>query len=333
MAEWPSDDDVSAAADRLSSKLHQLPDKPSLLGEIVSPAGEAVRAMLSEMIKALVADAVKQLESDVQDFVALDPQRLVDQHDLAQQAAKMVDSETSNDYIDVVCRAVGDWQGEAAEAFKTHVGRFAPFVDDQRKYIEDAQKSLIAAYKLAVLSRRDFIALAEATIAAVDRYLGARSDRQTSVALKIAGGVVSGVLSAASGGLVGIGLAVGAAAITGGIEAYTAELAADKPEAVISAYRNALTRIRDTLRQDLDTLAKYNDKRRNDVEGAPPRLFDPLPSSVDVDSPDFSYERFFSEWENSPHFPELVEQERKRIAEPADVVRADSLITRALDGG
>lgn len=313
MAEWPSDQDVLTAAYRLSGRLQELLDA----GYFPTPVGPNTREIITGTI-----------EADAQEFIAVDPQKLVDQYDMLQRAAAQVDGEKAHEYTDNIRRAVEDWNGEAAEAFKTHIGHFDPFHESQHGFLQETRKSLIAAYKLAVLSRRDFVDLADATSAAIDRHLSDAADRETSTTLKIAGGVVAGVLSAATGGVVGVGLAVGAAAITGAIEAHTAELSAPEPLDIVTAYRDEHTRIRDALQQDYNALATFNDTQRSDVDGLSTGLFTPLPSYTDVDSPDFSYDKFFSEWESSPGFGERVDE--NRAAPPPANVRRDSPISLAL---
>jgi hypothetical protein len=314
METWVTDEQLYDAADRCARKLIEM--CADATGDPhTTPPGSLPRTIAGS------------LRLDAEDFMLFDPARL-DEYARILAIAKATGSnphayadfeETKNHLI--------NWTGDAAIAFKRQVDLMTEFCDLQQFNILQALLGLLATGQLAVRARADYLELAEATIAAAQREIGEQAKREATAVVSIAGEIVDAVLNLEPGRLLNGAISI-FVKIGGESGKYVIEGA--DADVVIGNYVRARTELARFYDQELRTLGKRLQERIDEVlrDGQP--LREPLPAYCQVDSPDFSYERFQSTrgGELAPITP-VVEEERRKYVEEKKV--ADTEIDRRLN--
>ncbi|GLZ43378.1 hypothetical protein [Actinokineospora sp. NBRC 105648] len=223
-----------------------------------------------------------------------------------------------------------DWNGVAAEQFTAHLGMIEHFARAQNDHLNEQLIALASAYVLAVQVREDFKRLVDKWVEVSREFREADAERRAGVELKIGAAVVAAVVGAATAGAgVAVGLLVLSGAATVGVEVYTPNLGGETPDDVWKSFQAALTEHRQRYLEAVDRIQLRLVGYRDGVS-APTQLFSPLPSSVDVDSPDFRYENFSHRGEAPPGFGSQVDRRRGEYV--AEKQAPPGLISRALDG-
>lgn len=297
MAMWPSEDELRDAAERLIKKLIELYDMFVGNPDYYPPSA-------AEPI-------FESLRLDAQDYLSLDPQRIEDEYERTINAARDVgDNAAATAELELMnnTHLVG-WSGPAALEFKRRVTLVREVGDSQAAEIRQGCLCLGTMLALAVESRRSYLELVEATIAAADRALGNEVKRDTKAAISISADVVKDLLALnpetlASGGLsmfIGVAKNVADVIIEGG----------DAPE-VIDSYVRGRTSLAASYRGGLELVRLRLDGTHESLRGRTFPLEPPLDAVTDIDSPDFSYENLKYHAGVSQDFGSRVAEEREK---------------------
>lgn len=320
MGFWKSDDEIFAWGDTLGRKFAGLANK-----EGVGYGSE----VLSRMKTALHENA--------RDFLGLDPQKILDEWDRMMKAAK----EIGVDVSEVVTVELGatenylsGWHGEGADAFKRHVDRIRAFTGKQQLYMLETVRALAVLLKIAVQSREDFAALAQATADQVDKAFDDHDDAKTEFVLKVGNGIAKGVLDVISDPKKAM-FAIAETVMDITVEGVTLALEGGKLGDIVTSYVGQRDRMLSGYEAELGQVATLISEAQRDYVDEKLDMFEPLPVALDVRSPDFRYTTFMSKDRDPGQFAPAVERERQRyVAEQQPrLVSPDSPIQQRLAGG
>ncbi|WP_370964800.1 hypothetical protein [Amycolatopsis sp. cg9] len=327
MADWKTDDEVRSAADRAARRLIDLFDDEQPDGLWLGPP-ETYPEGGGVLLRGLLHDADQVL--------SLDPQKIIDEFDRMKKVGRALDGTSSADVIDAFRKidySVEDWAGDGADAFRRQISMIQAFLGQQTGYLVRTVESLAVLLAASVQARRDFIAVAEATSAAVTKAVNQHADADEKILIGIGASVVSAVLGIATGGAwftAAAGVVIGAS--SAGIQLA---VDGDKFAEVSSGYTAARNQVIGTYQDNIrDALTRVHDAERDLLEEKN-ELFAPMPPSIRVLSPTFRYEDFSSTDLPAGGFGAQVEREhRKLLAQPAPsgVAGAGTPIQRRLDG-
>ncbi|MGW5052994.1 hypothetical protein [Actinokineospora sp. NPDC004072] len=226
--------------------------------------------------------------------------------------------------------SLGDWDGTAAQAFKEHMSNVREFATAQREHTGELLKYLIAAYLLATNARDDLHALMSEWLSVSRKFRADEEEQRVDLAVKIGAVLIAGALAipSAGGSLAMAGIAAGAA-VTATAEVVTA-LGGTTPEEVYASAGNAIVKLGERYDDAVRALRMKMDGYLGSIVSGSPHILRPLPSSTDVDSPDFRYENFYSDLRPTPAFSADVARERERYV--AEKNSTDNPIGRVLGG-
>lgn len=143
------------------------------------------------------------LLDDVDKVLSLDPQKTMDEFERMKKIGRALDHDTSSDIIDAFRKIdywVQDWEGSRADAFRHQISMIQAFIGQQVGYLVKTVESLAILLAASVQARRDYVAAADATSAAVTKALKQHDDADTKIAISVGASVVSAVLGIATGG-------------------------------------------------------------------------------------------------------------------------------------
>jgi hypothetical protein len=276
------------------------------------------------------------LLGDADDVLSLDPQKIIDEFERMKKVGRALDKETSSDIVDAFRKidySVQDWEGDGADAFRRQISMIQAFLGQQTGYLVKTVEALAILLAASVQARRDYVAVADATSAAVAKALEQHDEADTKIVISVSAGVVSAVLGIATGGAwftATAGVVIGAS--SAGLQlAVDGDKFAEVAAGYHSGKKQVLTTYQDIIR---NALGKVQDAER-DLLGEKNELFAPMPPSITVDSPSFRYEDFSSVDRSVAGFEPKVEQERRKLVEqhaPTGVAGPDTPIQRRLDG-
>jgi hypothetical protein len=328
MGDWKSDDEVRFAADRAAHRLIDLfnnerPDGKWLGSPEVYPDGGG-------------AVVLRGLMEDADQVLSLDPQKIIDEFERMKKVGRALDQDTSSEIIDAfrsIDYSVQDWEGAGAQAFQHQISMIQAFIGQQAGYLVKTVESLAVLLAAAVQARRDYVAVANATSAAVAKALKQHDEADTKIVISVGSSVVSAILGIATGGAwftATAGVVIGASsaglqlAVDGNKFGEVAGGYASGRDQLLTAYkdivRSAMTKIQEAER---DLLGEKNE------------LFAPIPPAIDVTSPAFGYQNFAAIDRSLAQFGPKVDAEHRKLVEshkPAGIVNPDSPIRRRLDG-
>jgi hypothetical protein len=207
------------------------------------------------------------------------------------------------------------------------------FIGQQASYLVKTVESLAVLLAASVQARRDYVAVANATSAAVAKALKQHDEADTKIMISVGASVVSAILGIATGGAwftATAGVVIGASsagfqlAVDGAKFAEVAGSYAAGRDQLLTAYkdivRSAMTKIQEGER---DLLGEKNE------------LFAPIPPTIDVNSPAFGYQNFASIDRSPTRFGPKVDEEHRKLVDghkPAGILNPDNPIRRRLDG-
>ncbi len=328
MGDWKSDDEVRSAADRAARRLINLFDEEQPDGKWLGSPEAYPDGGGAVLLRSFLEDA--------DNVLSLDPQKIIDEFERMKKVGRALDQDTSSDIIDAFRKidySVQDWEGGGADAFRHQISMIQAFIGQQADYLVKTVESLAILLAASVQARRDYVAVADATSAAVAKALKQHDDADTKIAISIGASVVSAVLGVATGGAwftASAGVIIGAA--SAGLQLA---VDGDKFAEVASGYKTGKDQVLSSY-QDIvhSSLAKIQDAER-DLLGEKNELFAPTPPSIDVKSPSFHYEDFSSADRPVAEFDPKVDQEHRKLVEehaPTGVTGPDTPIQRRLDG-
>ncbi|WP_410597894.1 hypothetical protein [Amycolatopsis sp. lyj-23] len=328
MGDWKTDDEVRSAADRAARRLidlfdHEQPDGKWLGSPETYPGGGG-----AVLLRGLLDDADK--------VISLDPQKIIDEFERMKKVGRALDQETSADIIDAfrtIDYSVQDWEGGGADAFRRQVSMIQAFLGQQAGYLVKTVESLAILLAASVQARRDYIAAADATSAAVAKALQQHADADTKIAISVGASVVSAVLGVATGGAwftASAGVVIGAS--SAGLQLA---VDGDKFADVASGYKAAKNQVLTTYQDIIATALGKAQEAERDLLGEKNELFAPMPPSINVTSPSFHYADFSSTDRPVAEFDSKVDQEHRKLIDqhgPASVTAPATPIQRRLDG-
>ncbi|MBE8519369.1 hypothetical protein ILP97_17955 [Amycolatopsis sp. H6(2020)] len=323
MADWKSDDEVRSAADRAARRLidlfdHEQPDGKWLGSPETYPNGGG-----AVLLDGMLGDADRVL--------SLDPQKIIDEFERMKKVGRALDHDTSSDIVDAFRKidySVQDWEGDGADAFGRQVSMIQAFLGQQAGYLVRTVESLAILLAASVQARRDYIAVADATGAAVAKALQQHSEADTKTAISVGASVVSAVLGIATGGAwfaATAGVVIGAS--SAGLQVA---VDGDKFGEVAAGYRTAKDKVLRSYEENVRGALDRVLAAEQDLLGEKNELFAPLPPSITVNSPTFHYGDFASVDRPAAEFDPKVDQEQKKlVGQPAG---PETPIQRRLDG-
>jgi hypothetical protein len=320
MGFWKSDDLIFAWGDTLGMKFAGLANK-----EGVGYGGE----VLSRMKTALHENA--------RDFLSLDPQKILDEWDRMAKAARDVGVDVS-EVVTVELGAakdhLADWHGEGADKFKEHVDQIRAFTGRQYHSIMETVRALAALLRIAVQARDDFSALAQATADQVDKAFEDKAEESTEFVLKVGSGIAKGVLEVISDPKKAA-FAIAETVMDIAVEGVTLAIGGDKLGDIVAAYVQQRDRLLDGYETELDEVAHLLERAQHRHLAEDASLIEPLPVTLNVNSPDFRYSSFMSKDMDPVQFGPAVERERQRFAteQQPRLMNPDSPIQQRLAGG
>ncbi|MFD1044257.1 hypothetical protein ACFQ1S_00925 [Kibdelosporangium lantanae] len=280
-------------------------------------AGLAIKGGGLEWSPEVVNAMRGQLLGNAADFLSLDPQKIIDEWERMQKAAKDVGVDMS-DAVTVELGATKDhlqgWYGQGADAFRAQVDAMRSFTGQQFDFTTRAIQALAAMLKIAVQSREDFVALAQATIDKITKAFAAADDDEpvTNFLIKMGNGVAKAVLGVISDPEKAV-FAIAENVLDISVEGVTYSVNGVKVADVVNSYVGQRDKLLAGYENELKMVA---DRLHSDQEQAltPSKLLTPLPLSLSVNSPDFRYDNFMSKDMDPGQFSPKVETERQKYA-------------------
>jgi hypothetical protein len=318
MAEWKTNSELYEIADKLGRKIIDMYTK----AKVWISAGTNVNAILSS------------IRMDAEDFMSLDPQKIVDEFERMQRAAK----DTGEDAVakalvrDANIKLQAVWRGEAADAFGHQMSYIETFTQQQDNQIGFAAHCMGTLYALAVNARRSYYELADAAIAACAQEMKEQAERDNKAVVSILSEVAKACIGGftkfeKAGEVVKWGLD---GFISVGAATYEAVVEGSKAPDVVSSYVRTRGELRSSFDNGLNQLTKWINLQDGDLNRDKVPLLEPLPLCTDIDGPDFNYDKFSFPRRDASSFGPRVDQERQMIHD--ERARPAGLIGRRLDG-
>jgi hypothetical protein len=319
MSDWLTDAQLYDTAERLGKKIV----------EMYTHAGKFIGA---GTVRDGVMDGVRY---DAEIFMSLDPQRIIDEFQRMQRAARDTgdNAEAAGHLRTAGSHLTANWHGGAADRFAQQMSYAETFMEQQQRELAFAAHSMGTAYSLAVHARRNYHNLAEATIAQCDNEIAAQTGRTTKAAVGMLGEIAKSCIT-------GFSVAVKAGEVTVwalenfvSIAAKGGEimLEGDECEKVTASYNRGQRQLTASFEDGLNEVRKWVDTQEGELAKDKIPLLEPLPLDTDVNGADFSYGKFFHEDRSRDTFSPRVEEQRKKPEQHQD--RPVGLIGRRLSGG
>jgi hypothetical protein len=316
---WKNDNEVYDVAETLARRLAGLANK-----EGIAYGPDAMSAMRM----ALHANAT--------DFLSLDPQKILDEWDRMRRVAMDIGvdiSETVTVELGATRDHLADWHGAGADAFHKQVDQMRAFTGSQFEYVVKTIQALGPMLRVAVQSREDFTALAQATIDQVDKVFEDDQDARSEFVLKVGNGLAKAVLGVIADPKKAF-FAVAENVMDIAVEGVTQAMEGGKLGDLVSNYTKQRDRLLQGYESELNQITQMLKDVHEGVVNSRVEMFDPLPVDLNVNSPDFRYETFMSKDVDAAQFGPRVEAERRKyIAEKQhNLVNPNSPIYRRLAG-
>lgn len=301
---WRTNEQIADLAHRLGTNVTQMldnegpgvPDFPPL-----TPGGPPSYNPQQTIVDSIVSDSV--------DFMSLEPQKISDEYLRMQKVADDTgeNGDAKRNLKIALAQIAANWHGDAALAFAGQMSNIEEFMNQQERNLLVAAQAMGTAFGLAVHMRESYCDLAENTIAACKNVIAKQSP----------------------GGGPRAGIAIGVEIVKAGIKLadidtvkklkdWAIERFLDVVKGAVEVVESYL-RARDQLRRSFEDGLKQLRDWLNDQHWAylrkPIPLLVPLPSSVEVASPDFSYDKFFNDHHDPGAYSPKVERERKKYVD------------------
>jgi hypothetical protein len=272
------------------------------------------------------------VQDDLNVSLSLDPKKVSDEFDRLRQAAfKVGENPEPVVWVEDATHKLDEWRGPAADAFRRHLDRIGAFVTGpQNQAILNGLQALGGMFVLAYQMRQQYHDLARAVTSCANYEIGQQQTREDKVKLSIGKEMLLALMAMNPAGAVEAGpvffVEAGAALEEQSIEGTGAD-------AVIDQYHDKSVRLRQTFEEELNRLtAKLRGDWQTQVENeAKLVVMHPLPSYMNVDSPDFDYTKFWTE-EYSPDGPfgKQVADQKERHAQEEDAEETE--INKRMEG-
>jgi hypothetical protein len=311
------------------------------LGRTDYEVGHAIGGMkdaLNAMLDATTATGERGTEIDrlVQDdlnvSLSLSPKKIEDEFERLRRAAfKATEDPESVVWVDEAIHKLDEWHGPAADAFRRHLGRIKTFItESQNQAVLNGLQALGALFLLAYQMRQQYYDMARVVTSCANYEIDQQRTREEKLELSITKEFVLAVLSMNPAGAVDAGLEF---FVEAGAALGDYSLEGTGADAVIDQYRDRSTGLRQTFEHNLNLVThKLNGQWRSQVENeAKLVVMHPLPSYMDVSSPDFDYTKFWTE-EYPPNgpFSQQVTDQQGRYAQEEKAEETE--INRRMEG-
>ncbi|HEU5469460.1 MAG TPA: hypothetical protein VFV67_02315 [Actinophytocola sp.] len=309
MADWRTDDDIHHATNTMQDWFRVMCE------EEWDTRSEAVDA------------AIQQVPNHMNCVTALDPAKIRDDYErLFQAAVRIGDNDLAVAKIRITGTHLAAWTGDAADRFKEQLTVMEVFCDKQQTLVLEMLRGVAAVYTIAVLARESYFSIIEAGTAAAMNVCVQQKAKETEAKISLYADVIKDIL-----GMDAKNLRSGVANVVIDVGKYVATTMIDDGgiDQVANSYRHEADRLCQSLGQALDAIQGDFAKQHEKVDNEKPGLFVPLPAYCDVDSPDFSYERFRDTAHDPGPIGPQVEAERQKYVEEKRT--NDTEIGRRLD--
>lgn len=258
------------------------------------------------------------VQDDLNVSLSLDPKKISGEFDRLRRAAfKVSEDPEPVVWVNDAIHKLDEWRGPAADAFRRHLDRIGTFVSEtQNQAILNGLQVLGGMFVLAYQMRQQYYDLARAITSCANHEIDQQQAREDKVMLSIGKEMLLTLMTMNPAGAVEAGLVffveAGAALQEQSIEGTGAD-------AVIDQYHDKSVRLREAFEEEFNRLTtKLRGDWQTQVENeAKLVVMHPLPSYMDVSSPDFDYTKFWTE-EYSPDGPfgkQVADQQERHAQE------------------
>lgn len=311
------------------------------LGRTDDEVAYAIRDMrdaLNAMLDATSVTGARGSEIDglVQDdlnvSLSLSPKKIQEEFDLLHKAAfKVGEDPEPVVWVDEALHKLDEWHGPAADAFRRHLGRIKGFVSGtQNQAVLNGLQILGGTFVLAYQMRQQYYDLARAITSCANHEIDEQQTREDQLTLSIGKDLLIAVMSMNPAGAVEAGLEF---FVEAGAAVGSQSIAGTGADAVIDQYHDLSTRLRQTFEHQLNQLtSKLRGEYQQQVDNeAKLVVMHPLPSYMDVSSPDFDYTKFWTdEYPPTGPFGQQVADQRTRYAQEEQAEETE--INRRMEG-
>lgn len=320
MAEFVTDTDLHAAAFGLAHSMLEMLDRDGIGPDVLGVPDQ------------MDVDVLRRtFEVDAEMYMSMDPARLTEEYDEIRTAASANGPQADpQSIVQAAMTGLGSqWHGEAAQAFFNQLVHVQQRITTQRDYTLVAAQAVGMMYAVNVAFRNSCYSLMTQTAVVCDAIADKHAPEPTNwanVALDIVERAIDVVRSPKDL------LTMLIDDVFGKISKATEskDVAGADALPVVNGYIAARDQLFAAYEDSAGRIEEWIDARRTEFADLDATLPEPLPSSADVDSPDFRYERFFfDEHDPADHAPE-VERERQR--QMGGTAKPDGVIAQRLAG-
>ncbi len=321
MANFTTDIDLEAAAFGLAHSMLEMLDRDGVGPDVIG---------LPDQMDVDVFRQSFQVDANL--YMSMDPTRLTQEYDDIRAAANA--NGASSDPQSIVSAAKtglgSQWHGEAAQAFFNQLEHVEKRIVTQHDYTLVAAQGVAMMYAVSVAFRASCHDLMTKTAIVCDAIADKLAPPPTNWA-KVLVDLVDKAIKVVSSPKDILGMAIDET--LGRISNATEDTDVDGAEAgpVVDGYVAARDLLFSSYEHSIGQTHEWIDARRREFADLDDTLPEPLPSSADVDSPDFRYERFFFGDHDPAIYAPEVERERQRYVD--EKAKPDGVIAHRLAGG
>jgi hypothetical protein len=304
------------------------------VGHAIWEMKDAINAMIdaTTMTGARGAEVDAISRDDLTVSMSLDPKKIQEEFDRLRKAAFRVGEDPEPVvWVNEAKHKLDGWRGPAADAFRRHLDRITEFVrETQNQAILNGLQALGALFVLAYRMREDYYNLAKTVTSCANHEIDQERVRDNKAKLAITKELVKTLLAINPAGAVEAGLEF---FVEVGATFAEEEIEGTGTDAVIDEYRRLSTTLRESYEFELNQLtAKLQGDWKTQVDNeAHLTVMRPLPSYMDVSSPDFNYAAFWTEeYPKDGPFGAQVAAERERYAQEEEAEETE--INKRLEG-
>lgn len=224
-----------------------------------------------------------------------------------------------------------NWAGTAADAFSTQLSRIKKCTAVQHEFTLLAAQAIGMMFAVTTQFRESCRDLMDKTAQTCDSVIagsGNPGHEWMETGIGLVKTVIDAVKNANPGALAGWALEQFLS--EAGKAATNTPVPGDAAGPVVEGYVTARERLFSAYEDNLDQIREWVTARRNELAGLTDTIPEPLPSSTDVDSPDFRYEHLYHPGRVPADYAPEVERERQKYVE--EKTRPDGVITERLAG-
>jgi hypothetical protein len=257
-------------------------------------------------------------------FLSVDPEQLESVYEDTYQAAiRIGDTSEYLDDLRLAADHLSAWHGKAADEFKKQITRTEVFMTSQGNFATETVKAVRAAFAVNVSARQSYYDLANATISIVKNETTRHAEATSPITL-LKEAAANSWKSTLRKDIVGV--------LEGGVKAFV-KIVNDGKAAHVA--NNFGKHCRNLQADHESALSDIQGKLASTAEGiAKTRLeiLEPLPSRyTDIDSPDFSYENFYSAHRDTESFGRKLEKDMEHDSDNEDSKDGRSPIEKRLN--